>query len=413
MKKWIFISVIIILIIGGSSWFLLQKKQENAEGDERNTQTATVKKGKLEIAVSGSGSIAAATDQDVTAANTVLPIKSIAVTSGESVSKGDTLLTFTNGETITAPYDAEIASIAVKSGGYASQGTILMRLTDDDDFTMPITRGTSTNSSAGEGGSAGGGSLTVDTIKVASGDKVTKGQAIASFTDGSLLLAPAAGTLTSLSLSTGGTISTSDAIAHITDYTHLLTTISVDELDISKVKVNQEAEITASAFEDETFKGKVTSVASSGSSENGTSSFDVKITITDPKSLKVGMSTEAKIVIESKDQALYVPVEAVYTKGDQKYVLVPSNNGESTKQVTVETGLTNDTYTEITKGLSEGDNVQVPQVKSSSNSSKGGMMMGGFGGGQGGDMPSGGPPSSENRGSGGNNGPSGSGQRGN
>ena len=58
--------------------------------------------------------------------------------------------------------------------------------------------------------------------------------------------------------------------------------------------------------------GKVTNVATIGTSTNGVSSFDVTVQITDPKSLKIGMSTEASISIESKENALYVPVEAVY-----------------------------------------------------------------------------------------------------
>ena len=98
------------------------------------------------------------------------------------------------------------------------------------------------------------------------------------------------------------------------------------------------------------------------------------------------MSTEASITIENKENALYVPVEAVYKSGDEKYVLVPATSDDSTqstKKVTVETGISNDTYVEITSGLAEGDTVQIPIVQSSGNSSQGGMMMpgGGFPGG--------------------------------
>ena len=105
------------------------------------------------------------------------------------------------------------------------------------------------------------------------------------------------------------------------------------------------------------------------------------------------MSTEASITIESKEDALYVPVEAVYKSGDEKYVLVPATSDDSTqstKKVTVETGISNDTYVEITSGLAEGESIQIPIVQSGGNSSQGGMMMpsGGFPGGGG--FPSGG-----------------------
>ena len=85
------------------------------------------------------------------------------------------------------------------------------------------------------------------------------------------------------------------------------------------------------------------------------------------------MSTEASITIESKEDAIYVPVEAVYKSGDEKYVLVPvtsDDSTQSTKKVTVETGISNDTYVEITSGLAIGESMQIPRVQSSGNSSQ-------------------------------------------
>lgn len=404
LKKWIIISVIIVVIGGASAWFFLGKKDE-IQGVAATVQTTTVQKGKLEVAVSGSGSVTAVTDQDVTAENTVLIVDSVSVETGDTVDKGDTLVTFKNGAVVTAPYDGEIQSVSVSSGSKASQGTILLRMEDEDEFTSPVTRGDSGESSENL---SGGSSLTADTVSVKEGDVVKAGATLVTFTDGSVLQTPVDGTITSLSIASGDSVQLSEPVAHITNYSALQTTISVDELDVSKVKEGQEVEITASAFEDETWNGKVTNVATIGTSTNGVSSFDVTVQITDPKSLKIGMSTEASILIESKENVLYVPVEAVYTNGDEKYVIVPtSSDSEASKQVTVKTGISNDANVEITSGLAEGDNVQIPRVQSNGNSSQGPMMMpggdfpsgnfqggpgGDFGGRSGGGMPSGGRP---------------------
>jgi HlyD family secretion protein len=389
LKKWMMISVIIVVIGGAIGWFLLGKKDQ-VQNVAAAVQTTTVQKGKLEVAVSGSGTVTAIIDQDVTAANTILIVDSVSVASGDTVDKGDTLVTFKNGDVVTAPYDGEITSVNVKSGSGASQGTILLRMEDEDGITLPVTRGdSSVSSDSSSGGSAGGsGSLTADTVSVKEGDVVAAGATLVTFTDGSILQAPVAGTITSLSIASGDSVQSSATVAHITDYSTLQTTISVDELDVPKVQAGQTAKITASAFPDETFEGKVTKVATEGTASNGVSTFDVTVQITDPKNLKIGMSTEASILIESKEDALYVPVEAVYTSGDEKYVLVPTtsdDSAQSTKKVTVEIGISNDTNVEITSGLAEGDSVQIPRVKSSGNSSQGPMMMpggefGGFGG---------------------------------
>lgn len=376
-----------IVVIGGATgWFLLGKKDQS-QNVAAAVQTTTAQKGTLEVEVTGAGSVTAITDQDVTATNTILIVDSVSVASGDTVDKGDTLVTFKNGDVVTAPFDGDITTISVKNGSGASQGTILLRMEDEDEITSPITRGDNSVSSDNPSSS-----LVVDTVSVKEGDVVAAGATLVTFVDGSILKSPVPGTITSFSIASGDSVQSSETVAHITEYRTLQTTISVDELDITKVQVGQAAEITASAFKDETFEGKVTKVATEGTSSNGVSTFDITVQITDPKSLKIGMSTEASISIESKEDALYVPVEAVYSSKGEKYVLVSTTSNDSTqstKKVSVKTGISNDTYVEVTSGLAEGDSVQIPRVQSSGNTTQGGMMMpgGNFREGNGGGTP--------------------------
>lgn len=64
-----------------------------------------------------------------------------------------------------------------------------------------------------------------------------------------------------LKVESGSNVQNGQVVAHITDYETLQTVISVDELDIASIKEGQTAEITASAFPDDTFTGTVTSVS--------------------------------------------------------------------------------------------------------------------------------------------------------
>ncbi|WP_251551507.1 efflux RND transporter periplasmic adaptor subunit [Neobacillus muris] len=299
MKKWIW-TVIILLVIGfvGFQYF---NSKSNAQEATAQVRTATVQKGKLEVKISGSGSVASVTSADITAAADNQEIDEVLVAAGEEVNAGDELITFTDG-------------------------------------SDPIT-------------------------------------------------APAAGTITSVSVAAGQRVTSGQAVAHLTNYQDFQTVIQVDELDISKIKVDQTADITVSAYPDKTFTGKVTAVAAEGTSSNGVATFDVTIHIENPENLKVGMSTEASILTESKEDALYVPVDAVHTNGDQKYVIVTSaSNGSgsseaATEQKTVKTGIANEDYVEITEGLSEGETIQLPALAASSSStSEQGRSMQGFGG---------------------------------
>ncbi|MFJ7930392.1 efflux RND transporter periplasmic adaptor subunit [Peribacillus sp. NPDC096448] len=244
----------------------------------------------------------------------------------------------------------------------------------------------------------------VDEVLVEKNELVEKGDELITFTDGSdPITAPFDGTVTTMDVEEGDRVSSSEVLAHVTDYKKLKTTISVDELDVPSVKKGQTVEIKASAFEDETFTGEVTSVAKEGTYENGVSSFDVTIKIDKPGDMKIGMSTEVSILTNSVKDALYVPIEAVQIDGEEKYVNIQQSGttegAASTKTKTVvETGISNDRYIEITSGLEEGQFVSLPiTINESSTGSGGEGMRGGQGGEirmQGGSgMPSGGMPS--------------------
>ncbi|MEH7107324.1 efflux RND transporter periplasmic adaptor subunit [Bacillus sp. JJ1764] len=241
----------------------------------------------------------------------------------------------------------------------------------------------------------------IDEVLAAAGDKVTAGQELVTFTDDSdPITAPAGGTITSVSVKAGERVTSGLTVAHLTNYTDLQTVVQVDELDIPKVKVGQTASLTISAYPDTTYTGKVTAVADEGSSESGSSTFDVTIHIDNPANLKVGMSSEASILTDSKDQALYVPVDAVHTSNNEKYVIVTSGNTSTSEQKTVKTGIANDEYVEITEGVSEGETVQLPELSSSSSSQSQGFMMRGMDGGGG--MPPSGGGQGQSSGRGGN-----------
>ncbi|WP_242225157.1 efflux RND transporter periplasmic adaptor subunit [Bacillus cereus group sp. BfR-BA-01380] len=239
----------------------------------------------------------------------------------------------------------------------------------------------------------------VESVLVSANEVVKKGQELITFTDGSdSIVAPADGTITSISVQAGDHAAAGKAVAHITNYSDLQTVIQVDELDIPKVQVGQSVTLKVNSFPDTSYTGKVTDVAKEGTVSNGVSSFNVTIHIDDPKDLKIGMTTEASILTDSKDNVLYVPVEAVHTRGDQKFVLVQSSaassNGKTNMQrKVVKTGIHNEDSVEITEGLQEGEHVQLPiavQGNGANNSnnkqrgfmmSPGGGMGGGFGGG--------------------------------
>ena len=229
----------------------------------------------------------------------------------------------------------------------------------------------------------------IDELLVAVGEKVRKGDELITFSDGSdPITAPATGVITSLAVSAGERVTNGQVVAHVTNYEGLQTVVQIDELDISKIKEKQSVNLTINAFPDQIFTGKVTAISEEGTSSTGVPTFAVTIHIDKPNQLKVGMSAEARILTESKEDTLYVPLDAVYTFNKKKYVITNSkitgSKTSETEKKTVQTGLANEDYVEITNGVSEGETVKLPQLAkaSSSNNTSGnsqGSIFGGMG----------------------------------
>ncbi|MEH7083654.1 efflux RND transporter periplasmic adaptor subunit [Neobacillus drentensis] len=213
----------------------------------------------------------------------------------------------------------------------------------------------------------------IDEVLVAVGEKVKKGDELITFSDGSdPVTASATGVITSLAVSAGERVTNGQVVAHVTNYNELQTVVQIDELDISKIKKKQAVNLTINAFPDQTFTGKVSAISEEGTSSSGVSTFAVTIHIDKPDQLKVGMSAEARILTVSKEGALYVPLDAVYTSNKEKYVIINSKstdkNTSENKKKTIQTGLANEDYVEITKGLSEGETIKLPQLAKASSS---------------------------------------------
>jgi HlyD family secretion protein len=170
---------------------------------------------------------------------------------------------------------------------------------------------------------------------------------------------------------------------------------SVDETDIKNVKVGQQAQLTTDDLPGKTFNGIVSQVSQLPTIQNGVSSYNVIIEVDPSEGLMLGMSMNVSITVAEKQDALILPIQAVQTNGNRKYVILytddlknqninSTNNGNFFRNNIrfVETGIYNDNFIEIVSGLQEGDKVLIPTLNSSTNGNNrnpGGFgIMGGF-----------------------------------
>ena len=111
----------------------------------------------------------------------------------------------------------------------------------------------------------------------------------------------------------------------------------------------------------------MTRVDTVGTNSSGVVSYSAVITpdVMNP-AVKSGMTVTASIITETAADVLAVPSTAVKSSNGGSYVQILQNGVPS--NVTVETGLSSDSYVEITSGLTEGQEIIVVDHRSKSGS---------------------------------------------
>jgi RND family efflux transporter MFP subunit len=135
--------------------------------------------------------------------------------------------------------------------------------------------------------------------------------------------------------------------------------VTVDETDVAKIAVGKTAAITFDALPNRPFRGKVISISPTGTLAQGVVSYPVGISIEARNQvLPSGMTASTTITIDEKDDVLVIPNRAVRRQGRDQVVEVMGADGKPATRI-VRTGVQNDTLTEITDGLAEGDQVVI------------------------------------------------------
>lgn len=194
-----------------------------------------------------------------------------------------------------------------------------------------------------------------------------EGEKILKYTNGTYLIAPYNLVITQLNIPDSGEKCTNQHYISVKTADVLAMKLQIAEDELSKVYVGQEANIQASVYEDTIYTGYVTNISSTATYSSNGSTFTATVEFQNDGKILVGMSGTCSIILEKAENAIVVPVEAVTTQNNQSYVTVVNEDGSTTKK-SVETGISNNAYTEIKSGLFGTETVQVIQEESSNTS---------------------------------------------
>ena len=176
------------------------------------------------------------------------------------------------------------------------------------------------------------------------------------------LLAPINGEVIVATTQPGQTITASEAVVVLSD--QLIIRAQVDETDIGKIKLKQNATISLDAYPDTEVKAVVEHIYYESQTANNVTIYEVDLIPQEVLAIfRSGMNVTINFVEQSKENALLVPLEAVQREGEESFVMVKNAQNQEGLKQNVKVGISDDKNMEILSGLNPKDQVIVKEKK--------------------------------------------------
>ena len=186
------------------------------------------------------------------------------------------------------------------------------------------------------------------------------------------LRAPWAGLVEAVEIKEGLQSGQDQIVLKLVDTTVIEVDGSIDEIDVLSVEEGSRTVVTLDALPGQAFAGEVVKIGATGASQEGggavsfgpfggppqsvvTYSIRVRVTAPDGLRLPEGLSALAQVVIKEKNDVLLVPLQALQGSFDSPTVMVQGENGLEERPVVL--GISDDFWTVVTEGLTEGETV--------------------------------------------------------
>ena len=169
------------------------------------------------------------------------------------------------------------------------------------------------------------------------------------------LVSPLAGTVLRRDGEVGELIAQGTQMFVVGDLTQLRVELEVDEDDLPRIATGQTVLLTADAFPNQALQATLSEITPLGDALN--KSYRVRALLAPDTPLKVGMTTEANIIVREVKDAVLVPAAALTGNTVQK--LGATGRSQPTE---IEVGIRGADYAQVLKGLEVGDQVAVPKT---------------------------------------------------
>lgn len=383
------IATTIILVLGVSAFLLINKAKQTSV----SYQTTTVQKGSVISAISASGKAISTSILPISTQTSGI-VSKVYVKDGDKVYQGQKIATVTPDTAGQQTYlqalssytsaknslnSANISYYTLQAAAFAASNkynsdTSLQNLKPDD----PLYVQTNDAWLAAEANF-------LNQKNQVSLAKTNLSNASINLTNANpTITAPYTGTISNINLVEGMVIAastnsttgatSSQRIAVIKNNATPIINVTVGETDVPSIKVGQKATITFDSITDKTFTGVVATVDRIGTVANNVTSYGINIKLdSGSDQILPNMAATANIITDTATGVLYVPSSALVVENNQNMARTLVNGKEV--DVPVEIGISSDTDTVITSGLTEGASVIVGTLSQTTTSPSAGTSV--------------------------------------
>ena len=326
-------------------------------------QVVTVTQGSIATENKVSGKISADNESTIMVA-TSAKCTAVYANAGDEVSAGDVICTLDLGSTLssynaaTISYNSSVQSYQDQKAVFDAQINLYQKNVDDlkalfeigaasqveiDQAELQLKSAIATRNSTLSQLEAGMQSAksNVEQLSTALENVDSKGNVIA----------PISGTLVTMNAVENSFVSTSMPVAVIDGADQMKVVVSVSETLVPKLAAGDTADVYISSI-DQSFTATIRSVERAANVQ--TKLYTVTLAVpSDVSGLLSGMFADVTFHTDVSENTIVVPTEAILTSNDVQYVYVVEN--DTARYVEVTTGLTGSGVTEITSGLTAGE----------------------------------------------------------
>ncbi len=262
----------------------------------------------------------------------------VTTSTGTFKSVNEAMFNSTEAGSVKAETSGTVSKLYVKNGQFVNSGDMILELTNSDLITSAQTTALSLQNM-------------YDQLAYAN-DKL-KDYTIS---------APIDGVITAQNVKVGDNVSTGMLVSTISNKDELEFKIPVDELDIAKLDYDKKVLVTIDALsetEDTPIEGKISKLPLEGTTTGGVTDYYVTITFQGRDDVRISMNADAEIIVDERNDILYIPVEALEKENGETVVYVVKDGKKEVRKIT--TGLKSLSYVEVIDGLEEGENVVIPE----------------------------------------------------